>query len=414
MALQIILTPYDYSLSLDRDTFLELFPESLIAQTLSLDPTATSIEIPNIDVTPGILQILEYVTVHHQVPKVIPDDSFIRASNYLNIDILTVLVDPLLPFYLQLYTEINLLDLNENVPKRHYTSLLDFGARTRASYLMWYLFRRVPKEKYPVEDIRYFLLACYVGGIGLVQHGLSRVNPYKAKMSIDDYYALIGNSDEFMNQLIRGVEHNQALCMAAYRGHTEVIQILLRDKRVTYEVGQDRIRSIYDWADLSNNLEVQYLIKMDPRADDNPNLLENQLNRPEVVRVSLLHSKVDPTRKSYITLVDAFIENYPQSLELLLNDYRVDPMAALDNIFNDDIKEDVVYSQDNYRGYATDHKERLDVIIANPRVDLNRLPDLFWWYVAKFYSEDLYPMLRSRLEPSVRAHVDKFVAENLD
>ena len=94
MSLTLRSIPYNYSVAFSRNEFLKLFPESFPARALEQDPSATEIEIPNRAVTPDALNALKYMVDNGQLPRVIPNPSYIPASNYLNIDILTVLADP--------------------------------------------------------------------------------------------------------------------------------------------------------------------------------------------------------------------------------------------------------------------------------------------------------------------------------
>ena len=376
MSITIHSIPYDYSVTFPKESYVELFPDSLIATTMSLDPTAEVIDIPNRDVTPNILNIIQYMTLQRALPQIIPSENYIQASNYLLIDILAVFADLELPKFLQIYSDINLLYLSPD-NSMQYESILNFGMRSKATYIIWYLFQRVPSNTYPKLDEKYFMGACYFGGIGVVQYSLTggRVNPHTAWMSSADYDEFTARGDDFMYRQLLPITINQSLFIATYQGHLDVVNLLLQDRRITYESNTNT--DIYHFAFLSGSIDVTYAIVTNPRADVNIGDHDLTLNayHPEFLRVMLINPHTDPTLNDYSAVHEAFFGNHAESFNILLLDSRIDPMKAINDIVNNPH-----FLDEEHNSYL------INSIYQNPRIDINQLPERYWEYVRKYMS----------------------------
>lgn len=133
-------TPFD--VEVPRNRILDLFPDSLLATILQVDPNVEVIEIPSPEVNKNHLTALKYILDHGDLPNVNlsrVDPSYVRASNYLGIDILSVLADPTLPDLRRYYSDVNLVTLDQT----HYDTVINYAFRTNAPYLGWYIMRNV-------------------------------------------------------------------------------------------------------------------------------------------------------------------------------------------------------------------------------------------------------------------------------
>ena len=211
----------NYEVLLDRNRLLELFPTSFLSTTLNLDPTAEVIDIPSRDVTPNMLNIVKIMIDTDNVAlydSKIPKEEYIRASNYLNIDILTAMVDPNYNLFVQSHPLMNLLHITDD----DFDEILPFSATSGGNQLVWYLFRTLPFNLlyYISFSNSMLVVASYYGSIDVVRLLLRRegVNPGTATVNDYTYGRYIKNTDVIYPyyNILRNTQ-NQAYILRLFR-----------------------------------------------------------------------------------------------------------------------------------------------------------------------------------------------------
>lgn len=84
--------PYGVSVIVPRDRIFELYPDSVIATALNIDPTTEIIDIPSPDVTPNSLFALKQILDTKTLPEV--KSEYEVAANYLGTDSLGLVGSP--------------------------------------------------------------------------------------------------------------------------------------------------------------------------------------------------------------------------------------------------------------------------------------------------------------------------------
>lgn len=279
-----------------RDNIVTLFPTSLLASALQLDPEAEVIDIPNADVTPKALIALEYILTYQDLPNVPVDPEYNTAGNYLNIDALSLLSDPTLPLFRQEYPDINLIDFNPE----SYRTVVEFAIWNNSPMLSRYIFGHVPPEQ---------------------------------TKAIDEYMVRgAAESDNLavLDQLLRrGVDpsanNNDAIHMAAYHGRTDAVKRLLADPRV--DPGSSDNWALYV-ASTNDHLDIVNLLLADPRVDPSANsnaaIREaSAWGRLDIVNRLLEDPRVDPSDDNNVALIKAIRRNRQAVVDRLLQDERV-------------------------------------------------------------------------------------------
>lgn len=225
---------------LDKAGLLQLFPTSLLSTTLDQDPSAEVIEITHRDVTPAILDMVKVMIDTDRVvshDSSIPQDEYIRAGNYLNIDILTAMTDVNYNLFVQSHPLTNLLHIVDD----DFDIILPFSATSGGYQLVWYLYRSYTDIRLFHESISNSMLvvASYSGSVDLVRLLLERkyVNPATASVNEHVYKKYMGISSEIIypERNILLSTRNQALYFAILKNQLEVVRLLLQDPRVGYE-----------------------------------------------------------------------------------------------------------------------------------------------------------------------------------
>ena len=119
----VTLPKYNLRWTLTRSTYLELYPESLLARALELDSKATNIDITESCVTPTVMSILYLITDKYGlISKYIPQIEsltpnmilpLVQASRYLLVD------------ELGLFSHAGILIMLTNTPYAQLVSLID-------------------------------------------------------------------------------------------------------------------------------------------------------------------------------------------------------------------------------------------------------------------------------------------------
>lgn len=138
-----------------KPTYLDLFPDSLIASVLSNDPTVETIEITNEKIIPEVMDLLSYMVKFRIVPSPQSDNlslSLLEAGKYLGIEIFLFMSDS--GTYHDLMSEelINLFDLDEL--DRKYRSVTIIAGTENNVGLLRYLYARIPvSAKHKPDDL---------------------------------------------------------------------------------------------------------------------------------------------------------------------------------------------------------------------------------------------------------------------
>lgn len=257
-----------FSVTIPRDA-ITLFPNSLLASTIELDPNVEVIEIPSLDVTPNSLDALKYIITHQNLPYDTPNEEFAKAGNYLGIDTLMLLADSMLQRFRYQYPSINLVNFDIS----NYGTVLTFAIANQSLYLTRYLFGLFSPEQTKSFDEIGLLTASKLGDVTTVDQLIRRrVDP--------------------------SVKNNEAIQWAASKGHLAVVERLLQDPRV------------------------------DPSSDENLGFREAvQRGHVEIVERLLKDPRVDPSALNNTPIRDASSRGYLAIVDKLLEDPRVNPSA---------------------------------------------------------------------------------------
>ncbi|KAJ3030026.1 UNVERIFIED_CONTAM: hypothetical protein HDU68_010375 [Siphonaria sp. JEL0065] len=188
-----------------------------------------------------------------------------------------------------------------------------------------------------------------------------RFDPTAGHPNILTSFAEFNRVDEmkrFINHANPADGNNEAIYVASFSGHLEIVRLLLADPRVD---PSDKASNCFMAAAQNNHIEVvQALLQdarvdpsaqnnfaleaavdgghtklveillQDPRVDpsfgnNNIIVLASHNNRPGIVRVLLQDSRVDPTVEEHTAFAFAAQEGYLEVCQELLKDPRIDP-----------------------------------------------------------------------------------------
>lgn len=251
--LSVILQPYQTVFSLSRDFILSSLPQSLFAEALQADPTASEIVIPNPDVTPDAMQIL--VDFSFGLEPMHHNPNLILAYRYLNIPWLLYYVDPL---YDQILNRADITD-----PRNR--KVWEEAIKTDHELIVGYY---LVKGWRPTNDD--FIMAAEEGAVKVVRLllGDERINPAD-RLNLAIRLAAGTGHTEVVKVLLGDKRvnptslNNLALKGAALHNHPEVVRVLLADKRVN---PADDNNYAIKWAIERGHLEVVELLKADPKV----------------------------------------------------------------------------------------------------------------------------------------------------
>jgi ankyrin repeat protein len=283
--LTIVLQPYSLSFDLPKDFILSSLPQSLFAEALREDPTATELIIDNPIITPDIMQVL--VNSVHGLEPERHNPNLFSAYRYLNIPWLLYYVDPL-------YDEIpNKTDITDLIN----TDIWSTALQTNHDLIVGYY---LVKGWIPTNED--FLTAVKWGADKVVK-------------------ILLENA-----QIDPAVDNNFAIRWAAGQGYLEIVRLLLRDARVNSL--DEALRA----AARKGQVNVMRLLLADTRV--NPAAMHNlaitqaaESGQLEAVRVLLADKRVDPTDRNDNAFRGAAHFGHPEVVRLLLSDPRVNPTA---------------------------------------------------------------------------------------
>lgn len=148
----ISLPNYDFALPFNRESFIRMFPDSVITRTLELTKE-NDIPLINPLITPRILLPLQLISNTGYIPPLYESaDMFQRALDYLGIDLPEVVYDINYPIFLRIYPNITTLDWN-----REYKSILAMAVQTGTPTLALYLFNHTDAKTHVQDDYDQFI-----------------------------------------------------------------------------------------------------------------------------------------------------------------------------------------------------------------------------------------------------------------
>lgn len=224
----------NYEVSIPRDRFLRLFPTGLIATTLELDPEATDIDIPTAIITPDILDFFQSIVMEGKIPDIISvdKDNLYRTGDYLQLDLLQVVADPLYSDFHQTYPEINLVDRDSLNTDIIYNSILEYALRNHYSSLLDYLFENTNPEEHQEADRGGVSISAVSNDIYGLQQLIKvrRANWMGDLLSVDettDIIKVAGERKEELNQRFYARGDIPSIEYAMISGNWEILQFLL-------------------------------------------------------------------------------------------------------------------------------------------------------------------------------------------
>jgi hypothetical protein len=195
---------------------MKYFPQSLLAASLEY---SGPIILTNPLVTPELLQEIQRILTtqrleYHQLPQT----NLRAAVNYLNMPLLLLLEEPLLPLFQTLYPDFDLLDTEMWIYSQE---ILEFAVDNNACLMLEVSLQLIPQDTEKEFD-GLLLVASQNNYPQCVRLLLKRVDPSK----IETYTE--GNSPE-------EITHNGALYMAIKHQRPENVRVLLDDPRTTFQ-----------------------------------------------------------------------------------------------------------------------------------------------------------------------------------
>jgi hypothetical protein len=316
----VILPLYATEIKLPKVALLELFPESILAQTAQ--EFGDTFEITNPIVTPQALVLIQQILLTGDLPLQPPEDvySMLAAFDYLNMPQLNVLTDPFYPLFRQTRPQLNLLQIKSQLvnPDVYRALLLDTVAGP-GPILTQYIVENAPVDA-KIQDITesLFVHAASIGNAEVVEVLLQWVNPVTAELNGDDLN--IQDYRAYAEEHILN-EKNQALNYACLFGYVDTIRVLLQSRLVVL----DYTALARAW-DSGSTLAFQ-LIALDPRipAEAVNDMMHTSSLTPVQVRILLNSPKADPN------LEDIYVY-YVESIDDELRNRMNPPIDAIDKL----------------------------------------------------------------------------------
>lgn len=325
-----------WQIELPRVKLLDMFPESILSQAIKSEPDVTTIDLNTPDVTVHTLDILKMILENSSILSgldlakriemardIILDGDLRRAGNYLNIDVLNVMVDNQYPILMNEHPEVNLLNQDSLSHPEIYQTVLNFSVSNHSSVLVWYLFRAVPERKdehIPIEEQAF---------VDAIERHEPEIVTYLMKRGINP-----------------SIRNNIAIREATSKGSLRLTCLLLAHPDVDITVlEQAPLR-------MAAANGCQYVVER---------LLEEK--------------KVDPTAKNHYALISAVQFDHVAVVDLLLKDGRVDPSFN----GNDALKRTIQNNRIEKK-YAPLQSPMIQRLLNDPKTNLGADDDsLFHW-----------------------------------
>ncbi len=356
---QIHLSLFRTSIVLPKLALLELFPESILAQTAQ--DFGDTFEITNPVVTPEAMTLIQQILLTKELPIQPPGDvySMLASFDYLNMPQLNVLTDPFYPLFRFGRPELNLLDIkpvlqNSEMYRNLLRECIEGGGPTLAQYFI----ENAPVEaKIQAINESLFVYAAAQGQEEIVSVLLPRVNPVTAKLNYDD------TPTQDYRQNIEGrlsKETNQGLLYACLYGRASVLRVLLKDPRVqvinpalwlTHRAGsleafqvlaldpKTPAREINDMLDYPGISPIQARLLLS-RPEANPNLLTEiwpNLTSPDAESITVMGLLLRDPRTDINAVLAGFDSTFNLTIETaqtILANPKFNPQAQNDHWYN--------------------------------------------------------------------------------
>lgn len=224
--LRIRLVPYDYSRTVDSNRLVQLFPESLFASTITVDPTVEVIEISNPEITPGVLDYIVTMVETGKTPLISEGLDLTPAYRYLAIDVMEALADPNSNNFIQGRPDVNLLNLAQLDQSAYYT-ILYYGLTIPIPGLVTYLFKYTTPDRHRAEDEKALIVSIIKSSpftLKLLDHG---INPTLGYLTPDEYRNIVPSNGQDVSMKMSLSRANQALYYATLFGQLEVVRRLI-------------------------------------------------------------------------------------------------------------------------------------------------------------------------------------------
>lgn len=363
MSICLNLIPYGKSFDLAKDFILDQMPEGPLAQALHCDPNATSIDIPNVDVTPDAMQ--DIVNLSHGIEPDRHNPDLIQADLYFN-------MHKVLNYTHPLYDQIQRNNIAAVANSHVFLEAINKG-------LIWVITYLLSKGFKPL------------GGWAVSKaSGQPNTNIVRILLEIPDI-DLTNSADQILYNAIRegpletvkllladprieaALNYNIALYMAAKRGWGDVVTLL------TAKVSLQGLQDAFNIAAKYGHIKVVKIFLAIPMI----HLIENELldavarmGQAEVMQVLLADShlmisdrntyiskydsalvmaagkghasivqmlmaipNVNPAAFSNQAIYEATVANHFDTVKLLLMDQRVDPEVGFANSFHTAIRQ---------------------------------------------------------------------------
>lgn len=223
----------NYEQAVDRDRLVQLFPESLFATTLELDPTIEMMEIQNPDVTPTTLNYLATVVSTGTLPPLPPDVDSRILERYFLVRVFGPVGEQNYDFLIK-GRNINLLDVKTLQNPQVYYQLLMDGFALQMPALLDYLLAVVPQDTNPAAEQKALIGSILTQNLPLFRQLLRRnVDPFTASVASDEFRyitqvnQITGPAFQFFRSLYRHNPVGSSLHYASGIGNQDMVTILL-------------------------------------------------------------------------------------------------------------------------------------------------------------------------------------------
>lgn len=364
----VVLEPSNFSLTLPIEPLLKSFPQSLLAMSLEYPGP---IILTNPVVTPELLQEIERIlTTQRLVYHPLPQTNLRAAANYLNMPLLLLLEEPLLPLFQTLYPNFDLLDRELWL---YNDEGVDFAVYNNACLLLEVSLQLISQDTEKWFDLP-LLIASQNGHSECVRLLLKRVDPSQIKTFTEGIAP-----DE--------ITYNGALYMAITHQRPENVRVLLNDARTTFQFQEAQVRPVEIMRMFGYKPPIQILdiipryrsdifamIISDPRLTPKEIILFMSKHLGDLPLIRLCLTRPD------LNLNDLELHNSLHSMlfgedirhldffQVILKDPRFDPNLFLNMAFKDPT---LILSW------------ALLQLLLDPRVQVNDLPEGF--YISLLY-----------------------------
>lgn len=256
--IQVRLVSFDYTVNFDTSKLISLFPNSLFTKTLEQDSTATVIEISVPVVTPRVMDIIKNVIDTGKSPAItdpVIRQELVKAGDYLNMNYLQVISDPLFPDMLEQYPQFDPINPKVMSNPKAYSILLRYlmslDRDMEDKYISRYLIQHALFDV-GAEDQQLLEKAITSRRLDIMELLLKR----GADPSVNHNKFLIDAVEfgkfEVVNRLLQDPrvdpsdQKNQAILIAAENGDQSMIDRLLQDPRVKATVDMSKVTQLLE------------------------------------------------------------------------------------------------------------------------------------------------------------------------